>query len=89
MERGRYIASVTCSECHGLDYSGNVLERAPSLAIVGAYSLEQFTHLMRTAQPIGGRKLDENMDWVARAPFTDEEITGLYQFLRTHHGLKP
>lgn len=89
MERGRYIASVTCSECHGLDYSGNVLERAPSLAILAAYSLEQFTRLMRTAQPIGGRKLDENMDWVAKAPFTDEEITGLYQFLRTHHGLKP
>jgi cytochrome c553 len=89
LERGRYIASVTCSECHGLDYSGNPLERAPSLAIVAAYSLDQFTHLMRTAQAIGGRKLDRNMDWVARAPFTDEEVTGLYQFLRTHHGFTP
>ena len=88
-ERGRYIASVTCSECHGLDYAGNALERAPSLAIVATYSLEQFNHLMRTAQPVGGRKLDKNMDWVAGAPFTDEEITGIYQFLRTHHGFKP
>jgi len=26
------------------------------------YSLEQFRHLMRTAQPVGGRKLDEKMD---------------------------
>lgn len=77
-ERGRYIASVTCSECHGLDYAGNPLERAPSLAIVATYSLEQFTHLMRTAQPVGGRKLDKNMDWVAGAPFTAEEITGIY-----------
>lgn len=89
VERGRYIASVTCSECHGLDYSGNVLERAPSLAILAMYSPEQFTHLMRTAQPVGGRKLDENMDWVANAPFTEEEVTGLYQFLRSHHELKP
>lgn len=89
MERGRYIASITCSECHGLDYGGNVLERAPSLIILAAYSPEQFTHLMRTAEPIGGRKLDENMDWVAEAPFTDEEIRGLYQFLRAHHGLGP
>lgn len=88
VERGRYLASVTCSECHGLDYGGNVLERAPSLAILSAYSLEQFTHLMRTAQPIGDRTLDKNMDWVAEAPFTDEEISGLYEFLRTYHGSK-
>jgi cytochrome c553 len=88
-ERGRYIASVTCSECHGLDYSGNALEGAPSLAILAAYSSEQFAHLMRTAEPVDGRRLDSNMDWVADAPFTDEEVAGLYQFLRTHHGLTP
>ena len=88
-ERGRYIASVTCTECHGLDFDGNPLEHAPSLAILGIYSQEQFAHLMRTVEPVGGRKLDEEMDWVANAPFTDEEIAGLYQFLRTHHGFKP
>lgn len=88
-ERGRYIASVTCSECHGLDYNGNALERAPSLAILAAYSLENFTLLMRSAKPIGGRRLDEAMDWVADAPFTDYEVAGLYEFLRTHHGIKP
>ena len=88
-ERGRYIASVTCSECHGLDYDGNPLERAPSLAILAAYSQEQFRHLMRTAEPIGGRQLDDNMVWVKDAPFSDDEITGLYQFLRNHHGLEP
>ena len=88
-ERGRYLASITCSECHGLDFNGNALERAPSLAILAAYSQEQFTRLMRTASPPDARQLDENMRWVADAPFTDEEIVGLYQFLRTHHGLKP
>lgn len=88
-ERGRYLASVTCSECHGLDYRGNHLEGAPSLAILGAYTPEQFLHLMRTAQPLGGRELNENMRWVADAPFRDEEIAGLYQFLRTHHGFQP
>jgi cytochrome c553 len=89
LELGRYLASITCSECHGLDYTGNELERAPSLAVIGAYSAEQFTHLMRTAQPVGGRTLDKNMQWVANAPFTDAEIAGLYQFLRAHHGLAP
>ena len=85
-ERGRYLASVTCSECHGLDFNGNALERAPSLAIVGAYSGEQFRHLMRTAEPLGGRELDPNMRWVADAPFTDAEIGGIYRFLREYHG---
>lgn len=89
LERGRYLASVTCSECHGLDYAGNPLERAPSLAILAMYSAEQFKHLMRTAKPVSGRTLDDAMSWVANAPFTDEEIAGLYQFLRMQHGLKP
>jgi cytochrome c553 len=88
-ERGRYIASITCTECHGLDYNGNALEGAPSLAILAIYSDEQFRHLMRTAQPVGGRALDPDMTWVADAPFTDDEIAGVYQFLRAHHGLGP
>lgn len=88
-ERGRYIASITCSECHGLDFNGNPLEHAPSLAILALYSQEQFAHLMRTATPPDGRKLNEAMEWVADAPFTDEEVAGLYQFLRAHHGLEP
>lgn len=88
-ERGRYLASITCSECHGLDFNGDALEHAPSLAILAMYSQEQFTHLMRTGEPIGGRRLDDAMDWVANAPFTDEEVAGLYHFLRTQHGFKP
>jgi cytochrome c553 len=84
--RGRYLASITCTECHGLDYKGNPLERAPSLAVIGAYSDTQFQRLMRTAKPIAARELDENMRWVADAPFTDEEINGIYAFLRSYHG---
>lgn len=89
LERGRYLASITCSECHGLDFQGNALERAPSLAIVGAYTAEQFLHLIRTAEPPGGRTLDPNMRWVADAPFSDTEIDDLYRFLRSHHGFAP
>jgi cytochrome c553 len=89
IERGRYLASITCSECHGLDFGGNPLERAPSLAVLAAYSMEQFMHLMRTAEAVGGRRLDRNMDWVAKAPLTDQEVRDLYLFLRSHHGLGP
>lgn len=85
LERGRYLANVTCTECHGLDFHGNALEGGPSLLIVGSYSIEQFIHLMRTAEPIGGRKLKPDMTWVKDAPFTDEEIRGIYEFLRTLH----
>lgn len=88
-ERGRYLASITCTECHGLDFHGNPLEGAPSLAVLGIYTREQFQHLMRTAQPVGGRALDPNMSWVADAPFTDAEVTALYVFLRTQHGFSP
>lgn len=85
LERGRYLANITCTECHGLDFHGNALEGGPSLLIVASYSVEQFTHLMRTAEPIGGRKLKDDMTWVKDAPFTDDEIRGIYKFLRTLH----
>lgn len=88
-ERGRYLASITCSECHGFDLRGEELEGSPSLAIVAAYSPEQFRHLMRTGEPINGIDLGL-MSWVARngfAHFTDEEIADLYSFLMAYHGI--
>ncbi|HEX9708078.1 MAG TPA: cytochrome c [Steroidobacteraceae bacterium] len=89
-ERGRYYASITCAECHGVDFHGYALERGPSLAIVARYSQEQFRHLLRSGEPIGGRDLGI-MSAVAREAFslfTDDEIADLYRFLRQHHGLE-
>jgi hypothetical protein len=57
----------------------------PPLTIVAAYSLEDFTTLMRTGVPIGGRELDL-MATVAVSRFshfTDMEIVALHTFLRT------
>jgi cytochrome c553 len=88
-ERGRYLASVTCAECHGLDFRGNALERAPSLAVVAAYAPGAFRHLLRTGEALGGRDLGL-MSRVSRnafSLFTDEEISDIYIFLRGHHGL--
>jgi cytochrome c553 len=87
LERGRYIASVTCVECHGLDFNGNELEHAPSLVVLAIYSREQFRTFMRTGKPIGGRDIP-SMRWVAGTPFSDTEIDGMYEFLRSHHGLE-
>jgi cytochrome c553 len=93
-ERGRYLASITCSECHGIDFRGNefrdnTYDGGPSLAVIAAYGRNEFRHLMRTEEPIGGRDLGE-MRWVARngfVHFNDQEIDDIRVFLREHHGL--
>lgn len=93
-ERGRYLASITCSECHGVDFRGNefkdnTYDGGPSLAIVAIYGRDEFRHLMRTGEPIGGRDLGE-MSWVARngfVNFNDQEIDEIRTFLREYHGL--
>ncbi len=85
-ERGRYLASIVCSECHGLDFNGFPLEGGPSLAIVAIYDPGQFRTLLHTGKPIGGRDIPK-MSWMADAGFTDAEISDLYAFLRAYHGL--
>ena len=82
-ERGRYTASVTCSECHGVDFKGLPYFPSPSLAIVNGYYVEQFRRLLRTGEHLSGRT-DGMMADLARAAFTeftDQEIDDLYVFL--------
>lgn len=93
-ERGRYLASITCSECHGVDFRGNefddnTYDGGPSLAVVAIYGRTEFRHLMRTGVALDGRDLGE-MSWVARngfVHFKDQEIDDIRVFLREHHGL--
>ena len=85
-ERGRYLASITCSECPSADFRGKKLEGGPSLAILAAYQLDQFRHLMRTGKALGGRDIPE-MNWLADVDLNDREIADLYSFLREYHGL--
>jgi cytochrome c553 len=85
---GRYLARSTCTSCHGSDLRGASTPDfvAPDLRIAGAYSLEQFTDLMRKGEGLGGRKLETMGPW-ARAALShlrDEEIAALYSYL---HGL--
>jgi cytochrome c553 len=85
-ERGRYLASIVCSECHGADFKGNALEGGPSLAVLAIYGPEQFHTLLRTGKPIGGRDIPK-MGWMPDVGFTDREISDLYVFLRRFHRL--
>ena len=84
-ERGRYLASIVCTACHGLDFRGSALEGSPPLAIVARYSQEQFGHLLRTGKPVDGRDIPA-MSWMPDVDFSDQEIADLYVFLRAHHG---
>ncbi len=84
--RGEYIAMTTCNECLGFDLRGMADEwgTTPDLAIVRAYSFEQFTTLMKTGTSLAGRDDMRLMSMVARdrfASFTDQELDDLYAFL--------
>ena len=83
--RGRYLAVTICSECHGMKLHGDIEGSTPNLAIVAAYSEEDFFRLMKTATPLGGRELGL-MGMVARERFvhlTDDEVRALYSYLFT------
>lgn len=87
VSRGEYLARMTCAECHGHDFngSGNAAELgAPDLVIAAAYTLEDFSTLMKTGVAAGGREVGL-MSEVGRgrfAAFTNEEIEDLHAFLR-------
>jgi cytochrome c553 len=81
--RGKYLALVACTECHGLAFEGGLDGKAPPLVIASAYTEDAFRHLLRTGEPLAKRDL-YLMDDVARLRFaalTDEEISALHAFL--------
>lgn len=83
---GKYIAMTSCTECHAQDLLGSSSGRdIPPLTIVAAYSLEDFTTLLRTGVPIGGRELDLMAKVAINrfSNFTDMEIAALHAFLKT------
>jgi len=85
LELGRYVAMTMCTECHGNDLRGRPDEGFPSLAIVAAYSLGDFSTLMRTGVPIGDRELDlmKEIALTRGAYLTDSEVESLHIFLQT------
>jgi hypothetical protein len=48
-ERGRYLASIVCAECHGADFLGDPLEGGPPLTILWIYDEQEFARLVKTA----------------------------------------
>ncbi len=89
--RGEYLAKTTCNECHGFDLRGavDIDFVTPDLAVLAAYSDEDFLKLMKTGEATGGRTELALMSMVARdrfAYFTDDELADLLAYLRTLPG---
>lgn len=82
---GRHLAMTSCTECHGWDLNGWEGDPAPSLVVAKAYTLDQFTRLMRTGEvAAGGKSKTGMMSGVAAYRYkhlTDQEIAALKQFL--------
>jgi mono/diheme cytochrome c family protein len=83
---GRYIARVTCAECHGPKLEGSPLGPTPDLNVAGGYTRTEFETLMTKGIPSGGRKFkDPLMGEVARerfVHFTPHERDELYAYLK-------
>ena len=83
-ERIAYVAG--CVNCH--HQTPKEILNAPPLAIVQAYSLPEFTTLLRTGVTRGGRDMYAQgsiMGIVAReqlSHLTAEEVAAIYEFLR-------
>lgn len=89
-EYGAYLASFTCSHCHGEDLRGNPKPPAPEsppapdLAAAGNWTIDQFKQTLRTGVTPGGREMNpEFMPWTATAHMTDVELEALHAHLAT------
>ncbi len=84
--QGRYITSLTCAECHGMQLEGNKSDDGsiPDLIVASAYSAAEFDRFITTGETPGKRKIHKLMVSVARSRFshlTPHERRALYAYL--------
>jgi mono/diheme cytochrome c family protein len=85
---GQYLLSYQdCNACHGADLHGGVKGQfapiGPDLALVSAWSLQDFIATMRTGIDPGGHQIQEPMPWRILAKMRDDDLEALFQAL-TH-----
>jgi hypothetical protein len=84
-ERGRYLASVACTECHAPNLRGYPGDDAPNLVIAKAYSPEAFARLMHDGITVSGTESKTGlMTMVARqrlAYLRADEVIALKTYL--------
>jgi cytochrome c553 len=92
VEHGRYIAAG-CVGCHAKDFGGGEVPGAPSgskrssnltpSGNVGKWTQAEFIKLFRDGTRPDGTKLDPTMPWPILGKLSDEELQGVYLYLRT------
>ena len=78
---GRYLARISCGECHGTDLKGEGY--APDLARIALYDRPAFFALLREGRGARGRYLPvmHRLAGIAFHAFADYEIMALYDYL--------
>ena len=92
LETGRYLASG-CVGCHANDYGGGPIPGQPATAKhsanitpsgnLGRWTREQFVTAMREGKRPDGTVIDSLMPWKAFGHMSDDELQGIYLYLRT------
>jgi cytochrome c553 len=84
-ERGRYLASIACPECHAPSLRGYAGDDAPNLIVAKAYTLEAFARLMREGITLAGTESRTGlMTSVARGRFaylSPDDVVALKLYL--------
>lgn len=85
IDKGKYLTTLTCSQCHGSNFRGDDgYWNSPDLSVASVYTFEQFQKLMKTGKALGGRDLGY-MSEVAQnqfSHFTEKELKSIYRFLQ-------
>jgi mono/diheme cytochrome c family protein len=80
---GRYLARVSCSECHGTDLQGAPDRGVPDLDVVSGYSRVAFFDLLRRGIGAQERRVPamKRLSFIRFHVFADYEIMALYDYL--------
>ena len=92
VETGRYLASG-CIGCHANDYGGGPVPGQPQGAKhspditpsgnIGRWTQAEFVTALRDGRRPDGTMIDSLMPWKAFGKLSDDELQGLYLYLRT------
>lgn len=80
---GRYLARISCGECHGTDLAGSLERGIPDLDIVSLYSRPAFFDLLRRGIGAHHRRVPAmtRLSSIRFHVLADYEITALYDYL--------
>ena len=89
VEQGRYL-SMSCTGCHTTSFEGGPVHGSDKLAPnitpsarIAHWSQAEFARLMREGVRPDGSKVDPAMPWQSYRKLSDDEIAGLYLYLKT------